>query len=156
VLLLFPDLPQVGIVNSFTLNELTDAALVADAQVVGLTSATADEIAHWQDNSMASYPIYNMDDSEIKMIARGNPAVVYVEDGIIRWKRTLSSLDSVEQPVELSTLGDDYDADAIIQRLLLAYMVVLLVILLVNRSHLMVRYFYYKHHHKKLQQKTKE
>ena len=156
VLLLFPDLPQVGIVNSFTLNEITDAALVADAQVVGLTSATADEIAHWQDNSMASYPIYNMDDSEIKMIARGNPAVVYVEDGIIRWKRTLSSLDSVEQPVELSTLGDDYDADAIIQRLLLAYMAVLLVILLVNRSHLMVRYFYYKHHHKKLQQKTKE
>ena len=144
VLLLFPDLPDVGVVNSFNLNELNDAALVADAQVVGLTPASPREVEHWQDVSMASYPIYYMDDSELKMVARGNPAVVYLEDGVIRWKRTLSSLDSVEQPIELSALSDDYDADAIMGRLMLAYLAVLAVILAVNRTHLLLMFIFFK------------
>ena len=112
VLLLFPDLPDVGVVNSFNLNELNDAALVADAQVVGLTPASPREVEHWQDVSMASYPIYYMDDSELKMVARGNPAVVYLEDGVIRWKRTLSSLDSVDIPASVTSIGEDGAADA--------------------------------------------
>ena len=140
VLLLFPDLDQVGVVNSFALNELTDAALVADAEVVGLTPATQEQIAQWQDVSMASYPIYNMDDSELKMVARGNPAVVYLEDGAIKWKRTLSSLDDVEQPVELSDMGNDYDADKILTSLMLTFLAALLAVLVVNRSHLVVKH----------------
>ena len=140
VLLLFPDLDQVGVVNSFALNELTDAALVADAEVVGLTPATQEQIAQWQDVSMASYPIYNMDDSELKMVARGNPAVVYLEDGAIKWKRTLSSLDNVEQPVELSDMGNDYDADKILTSLMLTFLAALLAVLVVNRSHLVIKH----------------
>ncbi len=148
VLLLFPDLPHVGVVNSFALNELNDAALVSQADVIGLTPANAEEIEHWKDISMASYPIYNMDDSELKMIARGNPAVVYLEDGVIKWKRTLSSLDDVEQPVELSELGKSYDADSILTNLVLAYLAAMLALVIINRTHLMVRYFYYKRHKK--------
>lgn len=144
LLLLFPDLPHVGAMNSFALNELTDAALVADAQVVGLTPADTHEIEQWQDISMADYPIYNMDDSELKTLARGNPAVVYVEDGVIRWKRTLSSLDSVEQPIELSAMSDDYDQDAIMGRLMLAYLAALAAILMINRSHLVVKHIFFK------------
>lgn len=139
LLLLFPDLPQVGVVNSYALNELNDAALVAEADVVGLTPATAQEIAHWQDLSMASYPIYNMDDSELKMVARGNPAVVYLEDGVIKWKRTLTSLEDVEQPVELSEIGNDYDADSILSRIMLSFFVALAAILLINRSHVVIK-----------------
>ena len=148
LLLLFPDLQHVGVVNSFALNEMTDAALVADAQVIGLTPATTDAIEHWQDVSMAAYPIYNMDDSELKMIARGNPAVVYVEDGVIKWKRTLSSLDSAEQPIQLSALGDDYDSDAILTRLMLAYLAALAVILVINRAPLVIRFLFIKKKHK--------
>ena len=148
VLLLFPDLPHVGVVNSFALNELNDAALVSQADVIGLTPANAEEIEHWKDISMASYPIYNMDDSELKMIARGNPAVVYLEDGVIKWKRTLSSLDSEEQPMELSEMGKSYDADSILRNLVLAYLAAMLALVIINRTHLMVRYFYYKRHKK--------
>ena len=148
VLLLFPDLPHVGVVNSFALNELNDAALVSQADVIGLTPANAEEIEHWKDISMASYPIYNMDDSELKMIARGNPAVVYLEDGVIKWKRTLSSLDSEEQPMELSEMGKSYDADSILTNLELAYLAAMLALVIINRTHLMVRYFYYKRHKK--------
>ena len=144
LLLLFPDLSNVGVVNSFALNELTDAALVADAQVIGLTPASADEIDHWQDISMAEYPIYNMDDSELKMVARGNPAVVYLEDGVIRWKRTLSSLDEAEQPIDLNSLGDDYDSDAIMTRLMLIYLAGLLAVLMLNRTHLVFKHLFFK------------
>jgi len=144
VLLLFPDLSQVGVVNSYALNELNDAALVAQADVVGLTPATSQQIEQWKDISMASYPIYNIDDSELKMLARGNPAVVYLEDGVIKWKRTLGSLDDTEQPIELAQLNDDYDADAILNRLMIAFALILAAILVMNRSHLLVRYFIYK------------
>ena len=144
LLFLFPHLLQVGVVNSYALNEMTEAALVNDAQVVALTPATADEIEQWQDMSMADYPIYNMDDSELKMVARGNPAVVYVEDGVIKWKRTLSSLDSVEQPIELSALGDDYNSDAIMTSLMLAFLAALGIILMINRSHLVLKHIFLK------------
>ena len=139
VLLLFPDLPHVGVVNSYALNELNDAALVVDADVVGLTPATAEEIEQWKDISMASYPIYNMDDSELKMVARGNPAVVYLEDGVIRWKRTLTSLDEADQPIELSDMGKEYDADRIVTRLMILFMAALVAILLLNRSHVVLK-----------------
>ncbi len=148
LLLLFPDLTQVGVVNSFALNELNDAALVAEANVIGLTPATPAQVEQWKDRSMASYPIYYMDDSELKMVARGNPAVVYLEDGAIKWKRTLSSLDDVEQPIELSEMGKDYDADSILASLTSVYIVVLLVILAINRTHLLVRYFMIKRRNK--------
>ena len=139
VMLLFPDLPDVGVANSFALNELNDAALVADAQVVGLTPATMEEIEQWKDLSMASYPIYNMDDSELKMIARGNPAVVYLKDGVIMWKRTLGAIDGMEQPVDLDNIADSYDADSILTRLTMAFLAALLAVLLLNRSHLVFK-----------------
>ena len=144
VLLLFPDLPQVGVVNSYALNELNDAALVADADVVGLTPATTQEIDHWKDISMASYPIYNMDDSELKMVARGNPAVVYLEDGIIKWKRTLSSLEGADQSVELSEMGNDYDPDSILTSLMIAFLAALAAILLINRSHVLLKRLFFR------------
>ena len=144
LLLLFPDLASVGVVNSFALNELNDAAQVTDVDVIGLTPATAEQIEQWQDISMASYPIYNMDDSELKMIARGNPAVVYLEDGVISWKRTLGSLDSVTMPDHLGELADDYDSDGIMTTLLLAYLAGLLAVLVLNRSHLVVKHLFFK------------
>ena len=144
VLLLFPDLPNVGVVNSFALNELTDAAFASQADVIGLTPATAKEIEQWKDISMASYPIYNMDDSELKMVARGNPAVVFLQDGVIQWKRTLSSLDGVELPEHLGELSTDYDADGITTGLMLAYLAALLAVLVLNRTHLVVRHLFFK------------
>ena len=144
VLLLFPELPKVGVINSYALNELNDAALVANADVIGITPASSQEIETWRDLSMASYPIYNMDDSELKMLARGNPAVVYLEDGIIKWKRTLSSLNDVEQPIELSDLGKDYDADNIMTNLMLAYMGAMLALLLLNRTPLVLWQLFFK------------
>ena len=98
---------------------------------------------------MASYPIYNMDDSELKMVARGNPAVVYLADGVIQWKRTLSSLDGAEQPVELGDLAKDHDADRIMTNLMIIFFTLMLLLLVINRTHLVVRYLYYRRGKKK-------
>ena len=144
VLLLFPDLAHVGVVNSFALNELTDAAFASDVNVIGLTPATADEVNQWKDVSMASYPIYFMDDSELKMVARGNPAVVYLEDGVISWKRTLSSLDGKELPDHLGELAQDYDADAIMTTLMFSFFAALMVLLVINRTHLLIKRLFFK------------
>ena len=139
LMLLFPDMTEVGVVNSYALNELNDVAQVSGIDVVGLTPSSVDEIDQWQDMSMASYPIYNMDDSELKMVARGNPAVVYLEDGVIKWKRALTSFENIEQPMELSELGEDYDPDSILSRLMFVYIAAMLALLVVNRTHVLVR-----------------
>ena len=142
LLLLMPDLPQVGLVNSYAINEFYDAATVADVNFVGLTPAAEEEIERWKDISMASYPIYNMDDSELKMVARGNPALVYLQDGVIIWKRTLSSLSSVEQPAEFAAMG--LDGDKILTKLQLAYLAALLALLVLNRTHVLIRRLFFK------------
>ena len=93
---------------------------------------------------MATYPIYNMDDSELKMIARGNPAVVYLEDGVIGWKRTLSSLDGVTMPDHFGELTDDYDPDAILTALMLAYLAGMIALLMINRTHLVIKHLFFR------------
>ena len=85
-----------------------------------------------------------MDDSELKMVARGNPAIVYLEDGVIRWKRALTSLTNVEQPAELSEMGKDYDADGILTKLMLAFMAAMAALLVLNRSHLAIKHLFFK------------
>ena len=83
-----------------------------------------------------------MDDSELKMVARGNPAVVYLKDGVIQWKRTLSSLEGVEQPIELDEMGKDYDADAILSRLMLYFIIAMLALLFINRTYPVMKHLY--------------
>ena len=58
--------------------------------------ATKDKnkIEHWADISLAQWPIYLAEDTSIKELARGKIAVVYLEEGVIKWKRTLSSIPS--------------------------------------------------------------
>ena len=43
---------------------------------------------------MPDYPIYTADDTAIKELARGNPAVVYTHDGIVEWKSTLRAINT--------------------------------------------------------------
>ena len=138
LLILFPDLAGINISHSFVVNELNDFAQARGVAVAGLTSGTADEIAEWTDISMAAYPIYDVDDSQLKMIARGNPAVVYVDKGRIVWKRTLGSIATArldDPEATLASLGDDlapYD-DLVGATALLA--IALLLIFFTNRTH---------------------
>lgn len=142
LLILFPDLPQVSIATTFVINELTDKAREQHVQVYGLTSATDAQIAEWTDVSMADYPMLVADDSDIKMIARGNPAVVYLHGDTIIWKRTLNSItaQSLHDPdVDISRMGEDLHPGLQLKRIALGYALALLLILVLNRTHLLFR-----------------
>ncbi len=138
LLILFPDLPRINISYSFVVNELYDFAQARGVTVDGLASATSHDVAEWTDISMASYPIYEVDDSQLKMLARGNPAVVYVDSGRIVWKRTLNSIDTqrlADPSATVSSLGDGLSPRAKLAQLTTALAVAMLVLFVVNRFH---------------------
>ncbi|MDE6556968.1 MAG: hypothetical protein K2K55_08420 [Duncaniella sp.] len=89
-----PDIKQVDLSATYLLNDLNDFILSRNGKLVVLTgiNATAADISAWRDVSMGTYPIYRTDEKQIKELARGNSALVYVEDGEVRWKRTLNSI----------------------------------------------------------------
>lgn len=93
LLLLIPDLPGVSPATTWKINELYDWATRHDAEMIAAVSGTSAAIAEWEDLSMPQYDIYTCDDTAIKEVARGNPAVVYVDDNRIIWKSSLGSLD---------------------------------------------------------------
>lgn len=140
VILLMPDLPRVGIAYSFVINELADFCEARDVAVWAVAAGSDTELAHWNDIAMAHYPIYQADDSEVKMLARGNAAVMYVDArNVVQWKRTLASinpslLDNAQNDV--MRLNGRFDPDSIMMRLFTLYMVGLALLLIVNRGSL--------------------
>ena len=96
LLLTFPDLPVVSIKYTYLINEIVDRCRDAGVEVTGLTSASDAQVDEWRDLSMASYQIIRISDTQLKMLARGNPAVVMLEDGRIIDKRSLSSISMAE------------------------------------------------------------
>lgn len=106
-------MPKVSLVSPSTtwkLNSLYDWAREKGVRMIGIVSGSQEEIDEWKDLSMASYPLYLADDTAIKEVVRGNPGVVYMEDGKIVWKSTLSAIDvedflAPEMKGDFSTLG---------------------------------------------------
>lgn len=146
MLFLFPDVQDVNIAHTFMINELDDYAHAHDAAVYGICSATSKQIEEWKDISMADYPMLTADDSDLKMMARGNPAVVYIEDGIIKWKRTLGSISDNrlhDAKVTLATLSDDFNPSAILRSLCISFSLVMLVLLVFNRTHVVIRELFF-------------
>lgn len=92
-LLLIPDLSSVSPATTWKINELYDWGAQHDTEMIAVVSGTTNQIAEWEDLSMPQYEIYTCDDTAIKEVARGNPAVVYVENNRIIWKSTLGALD---------------------------------------------------------------
>lgn len=145
VMLLFPDLKGVNISYSFDINEINAHATAQGYRVFAATPATDADIHWWNDISMASYGIYRMDDSELKSIARGNPAVVVVENGKLVWKRTLASLDKdkvTSEKFPVRAYNSDYHPDEVLKKLVRLFVLALIALLVVNRSHVLVLLMY--------------
>ncbi len=43
---------------------------------------------------MAEYPIFTTEDTVLKETVRGNPGILLIENGRIKWKSTLTAIDS--------------------------------------------------------------
>lgn len=90
--ILMPDLEKVSIASSYKINSLNTWAERNNIEMVAIVAGSKAQIDNWRDLSMAEYPIYTADDTAIKEVARGNPAVVYVSEDTIRWKSSLKSI----------------------------------------------------------------
>lgn len=92
LILFMPELRDVSVASTWHINSLYTWAKEHDIDMISVVSGTHKEIADWRDLSLAAYPVYTADDTEIKMVVRGNPAVVYLKDSRIVWKTTLRAL----------------------------------------------------------------
>ena len=92
IILLMPDLKDVSIATTWQINSMYTWSREHDIDFIGIVNGSEEDIANWRDLSLAEYPIYTADDTQIKMVARGNPAVVYTKDNEIIWKSTLRAL----------------------------------------------------------------
>lgn len=92
LILMIPSLGEVSPATTWKINSLYEWAEKNDVKMIGVVSGIPREIEEWTDLSMASYPIYTAEDTQIKEVVRGNPGIVYLEDGTIVWKSTLAAI----------------------------------------------------------------
>lgn len=104
LILMIPVLSEVNPAKTWKINSLYEWCKDNDIEMLAAVGGSPNEIKEWKDISLAEYPIYTSDDTSIKEVVRGNPGVVYVEDGIIRWKSSLAAvnIDDFQDP-EVST-----------------------------------------------------
>ena len=94
LMLLIPELESVSPATTWKINSLYDWSEKMGVDMLAVVSAGPDRIAEWKDLSMPRYDIFTSDDTAIKEVARGNPALVYLDNDTVRWKSTLSALDT--------------------------------------------------------------
>lgn len=144
ILLLISDAQRVDVASTFKINEMVGVAAEKGVAVVCLTSGSEKDMAEWKDVAMADYPIYKMDDSELKMLARGNPALVQVRDGQVMWKATLQSVDLEEFVANLNRNAEEEQVDdpgiEILAMLTFFMAVLMILLLLVNRSVVIIKF----------------
>lgn len=107
---LMPRLADVTLRDSWPLNSLYAWSASHNVRMIAVAAADTDEIEAWRDISLAEYPIFSAEDTSIKEVARGNPAIVLLRDGRIVRKATLGSLD-------VGALTDGESADTTLARL---------------------------------------
>ncbi|WP_303031401.1 BT_3928 family protein [uncultured Duncaniella sp.] len=91
-LVTIPDIDNVDLSYTYLINELNDFLIQRGGSLVALINSDDEGLERWKDISMASYPIYQADPKMLKELARGNAALVYLDHGVVKWKRTLSSI----------------------------------------------------------------
>ena len=131
-------IPKVSLVSPATtwkLNSLDEWAKENGVKMIGVVSGNTEEIEEWEDLSMASYPIYLADDTSIKEVVRGNPGIVYLDNGKIVWKSTLAALD-VDDFLSPEVSGDastfSRDNARFLRDLIFIYLIVMAFLVLIS------------------------
>lgn len=135
ILLLMPDLMDVSPADTWKLNAIRDKGENLGVTTIAAVGVGKDEIAAWEDIAMPQYPIYMADDTAIKEVARGNPAVVYIESGKVKWKSTLNALDAenfepTSNLTDFSTLR--FNSSKILKTLISAYILSIAFLIIIS------------------------
>lgn len=75
------------------INELYRYASAHGTEMFALVGASGSAFERWTDLIRPAFPAYSVEDTSLKELVRGDAGVVYVADGVVVWKQTLSSMD---------------------------------------------------------------
>ncbi|MCM1164050.1 MAG: DoxX family protein [Muribaculaceae bacterium] len=132
-----PELRRVDLSCTYLLNELNDFINARGGTMVAFTGDDEEGIEWWRDISMATYPMVHAEPKELRELARGNAALVYLDKGVVKWKRTVASIPNTlitETPSrELINHLDPHHSD-VLRALTGAFGLILVVIFVLDRS----------------------
>ncbi|MDE6793679.1 MAG: DoxX family protein [Muribaculaceae bacterium] len=135
LIVMMPNLKEVSPATTWKLNSLYEWSEKHGVKMIGVVAGSPAEIDDWEDISMASYPIYSADDTQIKEVVRGNPGVVYLMNGVIEWKSTLTALniDDFMSP-EIADDAKSFGLDnlAILRNCSYTYLIVMMALVLLS------------------------
>lgn len=93
LILMIPSLSEVPAAKTWKINSLYEWCRKNDIDMIATVGGNPSEIEYWKDIALPEYPIYTSDDTAIEEVVRGNPALVYLDGGIIKWKSSLKAID---------------------------------------------------------------
>lgn len=102
ILVIVPDVMRANPSHTYVINEIDRRLSGLGISLVTLLGPGERGVEWWQDMSMTSSPIYIVEPTLLKELVRGNISLVYLHDGVIMWKRTLSSvaLEDIEHSIK--------------------------------------------------------
>ncbi len=138
LLVVIPEYDRADVSFTYLVNELADRVKNSGGSVVAIIGAGGRQAAEWTDLSMADYPVYSADPTQLKELVRGAISLVWLRDGVIQWKRTAASIDA--DYVEASA-ADDAVLDSLalegaarLWQITLVVLAVLAVLFMLDRS----------------------
>ncbi len=68
-------------------------AVANDVEMKAIAGASGESLDEWVSLAKPQFEVYSAAPTALKQLVRGDAALVYTDGGIIKWKRTLSSVD---------------------------------------------------------------
>lgn len=91
-MLMIPDINTLSLSSGWKINRLYDVARGENADFIVVASGSVDKIEEWRDVTSGQFPVYTAEDTSVKELVRGNPALVILDDGIVAYKSALSAI----------------------------------------------------------------
>lgn len=73
-------------------NSINDYVALHGGSMFGVVALSTDSLELWKAKTHPNFDVYTSDDTTLKELAQGDAALVYLEDGVIKWKRNIYSL----------------------------------------------------------------
>ena len=93
IIIVVPQGERADVSYTYLINELWRYITTRGGEFIELVAMPREQIEHWIDLSMATYPVYSADGTMLKEMSRGDMSAVYLRDGVVVWKRSLASID---------------------------------------------------------------
>lgn len=122
LLLLVPEPDKVSASIFWRINRLEKLAEERGVGFIGIFGP--EKGSDMESLSRPGYPVYTADDTAIRMLVRGNPAVVYLEDGKVVWKSSLVWTDLGENDRKLVLSGDSYNGYPVLRNLTILWLII--------------------------------